>query len=376
MLQAIRGSRVALLALSLVGSIGCKSDTSVDAYIDQAVQEICDSVIACNCEYPNGALLEHCLGQLSVNYDSAAQLNLVEGLSFDGDCADEALTQIKDVGCGVLVGDPEAKCEAPCKIWYGPVSKGGTCASVNGFDNCKQGLTCGADSVCVNPCAKPDVPGIGEVCGSLLGCVEGAYCDINAGLTPVCQALPTASQPCTKPEGLCAEGLFCDNVTAPDAPVCTPLPALDEECTFQCAANLYCDTTKTPSVCAAVPTLGQECPLGGCQAPYVCNGEGICEDPPPPICGAYQGLPIEDCAADEFTCDNGACIADSAACDMATDCSDGSDEAPINPNCEPPAGCGVEEIECVDGTCIGAFQLCDGSIDCIDGFDEGPDFCP
>lgn len=377
MFQAIRGSRVALLAISFVGLLACKSETSVDAYIDEAVQDICESVIACSCEYPNGAVYEHCVGQLGVNYDSAAQLNLVEGLSFDGDCADRAIAQIKEIGCGVLQADPDAKCEAPCNIWYGPVGKGGTCTTANGFSNCKQGLSCSGDNICVNPCAKPDVPEIGEVCGSLLGCVEGAWCDVNAGLNPVCQALPGATQPCTKPEGLCAEGLFCDAVTNPSAPVCTTPPALDEECTFQCAENLYCDTSKMPSVCAAVPTLGQECGFGVCQAPYVCNGKGICEDPPPPICGAYGGLPLEECAGDEFTCGNGACIASGAVCDMTMDCADGSDEAPQNPGClEPPAGCAVDEIECSDASCINAVQLCDGNFDCPDGFDEGPDFCP
>lgn len=375
MLQALRGSRVALLALSVVGLFACKSETSVEAYIDQAAQDICEAVIACNCEYPNGALYEHCLGQLTVDYNAASQLNLVDGLSFDGKCADEGLAQIKDLGCGVFVGDPDAKCEQPCKIWYGPVSKGGTCTTVNGFDNCKQGLTCSGEGVCKNPCAEPDVPGIGEVCGSLLGCVEGAYCDLEAGLNPICQALPTVGLPCTTPEGLCAEGLYCD-AADPAKPVCTPLPALNEECTFQCAANLYCDTTQSPSICAPVPTLGQECALGVCQAPYVCNSKSVCADPPPPICGAYQGLPVEECGADEFTCASGACIPVAKACDMAMDCADGSDEAPINGSCMlPPGGCGVDEIDCNDGTCVSLDVACDSVPDCADFTDEGPDYC-
>lgn len=355
-------SRVALLALSFMGLIACK-ETSVDEFIDKTTKDICDAVIACDCQYPNGASLEHCLGQLTVNYDSLAQINLVEGLSFDGDCADKAADALKELACGVAVADPDAECEAPCKIWHGPVGKGGTCTTINGSDNCKQGLVCDDDSACVDPCAKPDVPGLGEVCGPLLGCVDNAYCDTDL-LTPVCVALPAAGQPCTD-DSLCAETLFCNAEK-----VCTAPPGLGAECIdFQCAKDLYCDTTMNPGVCAAVPKLGEPCPLGLCAAPNVCIAD-VCAEPPPQVCNSYGGLPQEDCKANQFTCNDGGCVPVGVLCDGENQCADGSDEAPINPNCN--AACTIDQFTCDDGTCVDITLQCDNLPDCPDGSDELP----
>lgn len=368
-------SPVSLLALSFAGLLACKSETSADAYVDKAAQDICEAVIACDCQYPNGALLEHCLGQLTVNFDAAVQINVVEGLSFDGDCADQTLSTLKERGCGVDAFDPDAECEAPCKVWYGPVGKGGTCATVNGFDNCKQGLVCGGDGVCVAPCAEPKVPAIGEVCGQLLGCVEGAYCDLGE-LNPVCQALPIAGEACTSGESLCAEGLFCD-ASEPGKQVCTAPPGLGAECIeFTCAEGLICDTTTMPNTCAALPKLGEACPVGACQAPSVCNAKNVCAAPPPQICGAYGGLPLEDCGPAEFTCNNGACIAADLACDGMAQCNDASDEAPFNGMCA--AACAGDEFTCEDGNCIDILSVCDGLPDCADESDEAPlnPLCP
>lgn len=186
----------------------------------------------------------------------------------------------------------------------------------------------------------------------------------------MCQPLPLAGQPCTKAESLCAEDLLCDS-TNPDAEVCVAPPGLGAECIqFQCAEGLYCDPTAMPQVCAAFPTLGEECPFGGCQAPYVCNGM-VCEEPLPQICGAYGGLPLEDCKADQFTCDDGACIAVTGVCDGMVQCNDGSDEAPFNPSCD--AGCTADKFTCNDGQCIDISFECDGIPNCNDESDELPD---
>lgn len=359
-----------MLALSFAGLFACNNETSVEAAGDKLAKEVCEAVIACNCEYPNGALYEHCFGELTVAFDSGAQSNILEGLRFDGDCADEAAATIKDLSCGVTIVDPDAKCESPCKLWYGPMGKGATCTTVNGFDNCKQGLTCGGDGVCIDPCAEPHLPKVGELCEQSLGCVEGAFCNPEVDLNPVCQLLPAAGEPCTAKDDLCAEGLICDG-TDPKNRVCTPPPGVGAECIdFQCAEGLYCDSSKMPAVCAAAPTLGQPCPLGGCQAPYVCNGDQVCVEPPPQICGYYGGLPLEDCTDTQFTCNNGACIDAGLACDGMAQCADGSDEFPNNPVCVP--GCAVDEFTCNDGGCVGAGATCDNTPDCADGSDELP----
>lgn len=363
-----RVARATLLALSFMGSsialLACK-ETSVDAYVDGSAQDICDAVLACNCEYPNGALLEHCVAELTIDLDAQAQLNLVEGLSFDGDCADEALSAIKELACGVEVGDPDAACQAPCKLWHGPVGKGGTCTSINGSDNCGQGLVCGGDGACVDPCAEPKRPAIGEVCGPTLGCVEGAFCNTDSDLSPLCQALPQVGQPCTD-DLQCADNLVCDS-SDPGAFICAALPGLGEACPdLACTTGLYCDGT----VCAALPTVGEPCPIGVCAPPYACNPANVCVDPPPQVCGYYGGLPLEDCAADQFTCSNGACIAQAQLCDGVPQCADASDEAPFNPGCNP--GCTIDEFTCDDGTCVDQVAQCDNVANCPDGSDEAP----
>ncbi|NJK31260.1 MAG: hypothetical protein HC927_01950 [Deltaproteobacteria bacterium] len=62
-----RSPRVTLLAISLLGLAACKNKgISVDEYVDSLSTGICEAVIDCNCEYPDGALYDHCVAQLSV----------------------------------------------------------------------------------------------------------------------------------------------------------------------------------------------------------------------------------------------------------------------------------------------------------------------
>ncbi|HSA20984.1 MAG TPA: LDL receptor domain-containing protein, partial [Myxococcota bacterium] len=49
------------------------------------------------------------------------------------------------------------------------------------------------------------------------------------------------------------------------------------------------------------------------------------------------------CAAGEFTCADGSCIANAQVCDGADDCGDGSDEQ--------GCGCAASELACADGSC-------------------------
>lgn len=285
----------ASLGLSL-GLLACKDDgIELKAYNDSWPATVCEAVLACNCEYPNGALLDHCRAQLEVAAETLAELNGVEGLTFDGVCAQKEIDAVGSLGCGVPVPEADAECEKPCKVWHGPMGKGATCTSINGYDNCKQGLSC-SDGVCVNPCAEPDLPNVGEACALQYGCAEGAWCDGETmPLFPVCAALPGAGSPCAESDFgfLCAEDLFCDT-SEPDAPVCAAFPGLGDECPDgACAEGLFCDTTEMPFVCANPPTLGQECPIGFCEAPFLCE-DGECIQPRPAVCGNYGGLPDDD----------------------------------------------------------------------------------
>lgn len=286
--------RLALLVMTSVLSLsGCKDENvDVSGYVDAWSKKVCDAVIDCNCEYPGGAQYDHCLSQLSVGAETQAELLDVEGLTFDGACAQRQVDDVGRLGCGVFVPDPDAKCEAPCKVWYGPVHAGGTCTVVNGYDNCNQGLSCNGN-VCVHPCAEPDLPKLGESCSTQYGCDDGLWCDaLSTPLLPVCAALPAVGEACLPAElgFACAEELICDT-TDPQNPTCAALPGLDEECPVgACADDLYCDNSAAPAVCTMLPGLGDPCPMGICAAPNLCE-LGVCLEPRPQVCGFYGGVP-------------------------------------------------------------------------------------
>ncbi|MFV8749770.1 LDL receptor domain-containing protein [Nannocystaceae bacterium ST9] len=353
-----RFTRVALLCLSVVGLSACKNEeTSVDEYVTQFALQVCTGVEECDCEYPEGKLYDHCLAQLAVTGETLSELNSVEGLQFDGECAQRFIDTVDELGCGVPNFDPDAECEKPCKIWHGPMGSGGTCTSINGYDNCKQGLVC-SNEVCVDPCAEPDLPNLNELCAPEYGCDEGLYCDVESEpLAPTCARLPGENETCIEYQfggWLCGEGLFCDLT---NDPVCLALPGLGDECpNFECEEGLYCDTNEAPATCAAPPTLGQDCPLGLCQAPYVCDVDQVCAEPQPAVCGYYGGLPPDQ--------------GDGDTTDATTDTT-GDGDTTDTTDTTTGGGCAVDEFQCIESLeCIPGTWLCDGVSDCADGSDE------
>lgn len=347
-----------LLGTAILGLAACKSESlSSHEYVEKFTVEVCQAVVTCNCEYPYGQLYDHCLAQLLTAGDALVELNAVEGLSFDGECAQELIDDVEALGCSVPVGDPDAKCERPCKLWHGPMGEGGTCTTINGYDNCKQGLVCGGDGTCINPCAEPDLPNLGELCSTQYGCDEGLYCNADdQPLTPTCASLPGDGRPCIDSDlfgYLCDEGLMCDTVTDPDAPTCVGLPDLGEECpSFACDEGLYCDNSAMPAVCAELPTLGEACPTFACEAPYVCDGE-TCIEPPPAVCGYYGGLPPDE--------------GETGTSDATTDATDTGTS-------DTGGACNADEFQCLESLeCVPITWVCDGASDCADGSDEA--FC-
>ncbi|KAH9489886.1 hypothetical protein Btru_044496 [Bulinus truncatus] len=71
------------------------------------------------------------------------------------------------------------------------------------------------------------------------------------------------------------------------------------------------------------------------------------------------------CGADEFKCNNNACIGADRVCDTHRDCSAGEDEL----NC--PTDCtGPHQFKCDGNKCFGVIDRCDGFYDCHDYTDE------
>ena len=276
-------------------AVGCNSIKEKD-YPGEVSTTICDQIYDCNCDSTlvEGATKDQCKAAIKEGAELRGESARVDGLEYDGKCAAEQVNDINDRACDPPDFNSDPKCEKPCKLYHGPVEKGGSCSiSMSGFDNCAQGLTCDNDGICTNPCAEVDYPKVGETCFAGL-CEEGAYCSQNA-LTnqPTCTAYPGNGQPCLNGSE-CAEGLVCDNSTDPLG-ICATLPGTGQPCLDgECAEGLFCDFQADPTMptCSAPAGLGQDCSMTPCAFGLLCNPDTqVCENYPAAICGAWTPLP-------------------------------------------------------------------------------------
>ncbi len=120
-----------------------------------------------------------------------------------------------------------------------------------------------------------------------------------------------------------------------------------------------------PGTCAAEQF---QCGSGEClAAKYACDGTPHCVD----ASDEYPILPgcaLPTCDEGQFACTDGACVPSSYACDGYADCADSSDEAVAL--CGDPGQCTADQWQCVSGECIPASYYCDGIVDCSDSSDE------
>lgn len=268
-------------------------------YPDEVAKVVCDLIYDCNCDstMEPTASKDQCEAAIKESTELAQEIARVDGLTYDDECAEDGLNNVSDIGCTTPVGDPDAKCEKPCKLYYGPVGKGGSCnVSMSGYDNCAQGLSCDSDGICVNPCAEVDYPKIGETCFANQ-CEEGAYCLYTGVGFPTCTALPTDGQPCS-PDFECADDHTCDQSMGLPG-TCMAIPGLGDPCPdFACQSDFICDTETDPAapVCINRPGQGQPCYMGAvCDFGLVCDIDTdpampTCQLAEAPICGAWSPL--------------------------------------------------------------------------------------
>lgn len=123
------------------------------------------------------------------------------------------------------------------------------------------GSTCSLGS-CIGDTPPTTTPGnVGDICSTVNGCVDSAYCDTQTGM---CEPHKTSGMACT----------------------------LDNECTY----GLGCTGTTGNRTCAALPTLGQPCSIDG-----ICRDEGAYCDFNANMCTAYL-LPSAPCGSSGQTC--------------------------------------------------------------------------
>jgi hypothetical protein len=271
----IRLPSIALPAFAALLTLSC--GVNKKQLPQETAQTICDLIFSCNCDQAIIASKQECVTYLEETTQLAIDEAEVHGLSYDDLNCDPSYPEV----------DPDAQCKRPCKTFHGPVGKAGTCTQVLGaWDNCKQGLVCDGDGVCVNPCDEIPLPVVGEFCygGE---CDEGAWCSFADPAFPTCAALPGVGIGCT-PFGECREDLFCD-FSMGGTGICAAFPGQGQPCpAFECAEGLVCDTSITPDpLCALLPGAGQMCISGQCAKDTFCNGDGVCEINSAIVCGLW-----------------------------------------------------------------------------------------
>jgi hypothetical protein len=158
----------------------------------------------------------------------------------------------------------------------------------------------------------------------------------------VCEALPTAGQPCAiepgfETHGQCAPSAVCDWDAATMSGKCVTPPKAGDPCYHPdyrselafCGDNtgLHCDTSAAPGVCRAFNQPGQAClsdtDCDGRQAVCECAGDGASCDKR--ICRKVQfnGQPCTDPSTmchPGFLCEAGVCKARESLGTFASNC--------------------------------------------------------
>jgi hypothetical protein len=259
-------------------------------------------------------------------------------------------------------------------------------------------------------CVTPGERQLGESCLYPSQCAS-LICKNDSGCG-VCARAGAVGDDCSAPEAGCRLDAYCDT----SALECVSRnssgtwKALGEVCqTNECASESYCDTSSSPSVCTAYPSLGQSCSAERtCQSDSYCAVDGlVCKARPAEgdPCGVdgfngyamwcVEGLVCKRQSTSAGTCvqapkDGEPCLTDPEtgaplpACEMPATCDSNVTPAvcklpaKLGETCNPIQGCEANALcACPDDVCtttkciaqhIGGGNCDEATAQCLPGY--------
>ncbi len=195
-----------------------------------------------------------CVDEVTPWAESWAEAAKQAGLTYDRACVDRIWT----TWASECPSDPELGwigCADECQFYHGDAGTGEAC-EVYGMrmSSCNQGLVCGVDRTCHEPCDAPGPGGLGEACGLAYGSAGVSCSDGLACVAGACIEAANTGEPCS-PELACDSASFCDPETSqcqarlPPGAECSD----HEMCEFGVCVDGAC-VAEQPRFCAALPS--------------------------------------------------------------------------------------------------------------------------
>lgn len=136
---------------------------------------------------------------------------IAAGLRWSSECAERMIGDEDGQECPDPASGGLLSCALDCQLLHGDQPEGAACEAYgHRMSDCAQGLVCGADRVCHQPCELPFVAPEDGYCGVARGmwfvtCDVGLACNAEGR----CQVAQPVGGPCGS-DGECAVGSWCD----------------------------------------------------------------------------------------------------------------------------------------------------------------------
>lgn len=229
--------RLGSLFAALIGCVATESGPSLDDAPTLLAEAVCDAQAACDCAESDLLIEYSTQGECLESYAELYHEDPVPDSTWHPECFLEQVEAVETLGCDQMDSDPRHR---GCRALRGPREAGESCTTSWFGHNCRSGLWCSLEGVCV--VEQPfDPAGLGESCAGDALCESDLVCRDD-----VCGELPTAGEACTS---RCGEGLECDEGT------CRPKAGLGQSCENGCGIGLSCDDdglcrVAPPAVCS------------------------------------------------------------------------------------------------------------------------------